>query len=90
MTDHRCDAKGVSRGQGRLLFLSLLVASSDAFLKPKQQQEREKRWDHACIERHVVNASDNTRLTTIVVIPYPCDGKVGYASTQPLLEIYPS
>lgn len=28
-----------------------------------------------CIEHHVVNASDGTPLTTIVVIPYPCDEK---------------
>jgi hypothetical protein len=62
--------------RGGLIFLSLLVASSEAFLlKPQQQQQHEKRRDHACIERHVVNASDGTRLTTIVVIPYPCDGK---------------
>jgi hypothetical protein len=52
-------------------------------------------WDHPCIEEHVVTAADGTRLTTTLVIPYPCDGKypavmdrTPYGPTIDLLDLF--
>lgn len=57
----------------------LLSVRALAFLEPSKM----RRYDyltpsgpvdhHPCIEHHNVRAADGTRLTTLLVIPYPCD-----------------